>query len=317
LGNYIVRRLLGAIPLLLGVSIINFAIMRMTPGGPMAVYANYPNMRAEDLERIEASLGLRDPIHLQYIKWLGGLVSGNWGISYINGRPVIDVIFERVPATITLMGAALLVTVVFGISVGTLSAVRRQSIADHLATIGALIGLSTPTFWLGLMVILLFAVHLRWLPSGGMFTLGEPFSLADRLRHLIAPACVLGVVQVAIWSRYMRSSLLEVIGQDYIRTAHAKGLHNRTVFFRHALRNAILPIITLFGLQIPKLFGGALVTETVFGWPGIGRLYYDSLNNRDYGVLMGILMIIAVLVIVGNLFADIFYGIVDPRIRYE
>lgn len=316
MSAYVARRLLGALPLLLGISIINFAIMRLTPGGPMAVYANYPNMSAEDIARIETSLGLHDPLQVQYMKWLQSMAGGNWGISYISGRPVIRLITERVPATVLLMGSALLITILFGVGLGTVSALRRRSAVDQLASVGALLGLSTPTFWLGLMVILVFSVGLRWLPTGGMTAPGEAFSFLSLLRHLIAPACVLGVVQIAVWSRYMRSSLLDVMGQDFIRTARSKGLAGRQIFTKHMLKNAILPVITLFGLQVPQVFGGALVTETVFSWPGIGRLYFDSLNNRDYGVLMGILMITAVLVVVGNLLADILYVIADPRIRY-
>ncbi|HWU36902.1 MAG TPA: ABC transporter permease, partial [Candidatus Acidoferrum sp.] len=194
-------------------------------------------------------------------------------------------------------------------------AIRRHSLFDYMSTTGAMVGLSVPTFWFGLMVIIVFAAMLRWIPSGGIATLGMPFSLQDRLVHLVGPAAVLGLWMTATWSRYTRSSVLEVVGQDYIRTARAKGLRARTILLRHTLRNALIPLITLAGLEFRNLFGGALVTETVFSWPGVGRLYLDSLNYQDYSVILGLLLITSVMVLVGSLLADILYAVVDPRIR--
>jgi peptide/nickel transport system permease protein len=313
--QYVLRRLLQAIPMLIGISFAAFVLMRLAPGGPMAIYAQNPNMSEADMRRIEHILGLDQPIHIQYLKWAAGMSTGTMGYSYRTGRPVGRVILERVPATVQLMGFAYLIAIVLGIVTGIVSAIRRHSVFDYCATTGAMVGLSVPTFWFGLMVIIVFAAMLRWIPSGGIATLGAPFSLYDRFIHLIGPAAVLGLWMTATWSRYTRSSVLEVIGQDYIRTARAKGLRSGTILLRHTLRNALIPLITLAGLEFRNLFGGALVTETVFSWPGVGRLYLDSLNYQDYSVILGLLLITSVMVLAGSLLADILYAVVDPRIR--
>ena len=307
--------MLQAIPLLIGISLAGFVLLRLAPGGPMAVYAQNPNMTEADMRRIEKILGLDQPVHLQYLKWAAGMASGELGFSYRTGRPVGEIISERVPATLQLMGVAYVIAVVLGLFTGIVSAVRRRSIFDYFATTTAMVGLSVPTFWFGLIVILVFAGGLRWIPSGGMATLGMPFSLWDRFIHMIGPAAVLGLWMTATWSRYARSSVLEVVGQDYIRTAHAKGLRGRTILLRHTLRNALIPLITLAGLEFRNLFGGALVTETVFSWPGVGRLYLDSLNYQDYSVILGLLLVTSVMVILGSLLADVLYAVADPRIR--
>jgi peptide/nickel transport system permease protein len=313
--QYILRRLLQAIPMLIGISFAAFVLMRLAPGGPMAIYAQNPNMSEADMRRIEHILGLDQPVHIQYLKWAAGMATGNMGYSYRTGRSVGEIIRERVPATVQLMAFAYLIAIALGITTGIVSAIRRHSIFDYCATTGAMVGLSVPTFWFGLMVIIVFAAILRWIPSGGIATLGAPFSLYDRFLHLIGPASVLGLWMTATWSRYTRSSVLEVIGQDYIRTARAKGLRSRAILLRHTLRNALIPLITLAGLEFRNLFGGALVTETVFSWPGIGRLYLDSLNYQDYSVILGLLLMTSVLVLMGSLLADIFYAVADPRIR--
>jgi peptide/nickel transport system permease protein len=315
LAVYVLRRLLQAVPLLVGVSLAGFVLLRLAPGGPMAVYAQNPSMSEADLRRIEKSLGLDQPIHVQYVKWATGMAAGELGYSYRTGRPVGAVIVERVPATLTLMGVAYLIAVGLGLTTGIVSAVRRHSLFDYAATTTAMVGLSVPTFWFGLMVVIVFAGGLRWIPSGGMATLGAPFSLWDRFIHLIGPASVLGLWMTATWSRYTRSSVLEVIGQDYIRTARAKGLHGRAILLRHTLRNALIPLITLGGLEFRNLFGGALVTETVFSWPGVGRLYLDSLNYQDYSVILGLLLVTSLMVVAGSLLADVLYAVADPRIR--
>ncbi len=313
--RYVIRRLLQAIPMLVGISFAAFVLLRLAPGGPMAVYAQNPNMTEADMRRIEHILGLDQPIHIQYLKWAAGMATGNLGYSYRTGRPVGQIILERVPATIQLMGCAYLIAITLGLSTGIVSAIRRHSIFDYCATTGAMVGLSVPTFWFGLMVIIVFAGMLRWIPSGGIASLGTPFSIQDRLVHLVGPASVLGLWMTATWSRYTRSSVLEVVGQDYIRTARAKGLRSRTILLRHTLRNAMIPLVTLAGLEFRNLFGGALVTETVFSWPGVGRLYLDSLNYQDYSVILGLLLITSVMVLAGSLLADILYAVVDPRIR--
>jgi peptide/nickel transport system permease protein len=313
--HFVIRRIGQSVVLLVLVTAIAFGLMRLAPGGPEAVYALSPSMRAEDLARIRASFGLDQPIHIQYVKWATGMLSGDWGRSYRDSRPVRDVILDRVPATLELTVTALTFAVIVGVTIGVLGALRPHSVSDYAATIGAMFALSIPTFWFGLMVIFLFAERLDWIPSGGRATLGGDFSLSDRLHHLVAPALVLGLVLVATWSRYTRASLLETIGQDYVRTARAKGVAERGVIWGHAFRNALAPLLTLAGLQLPFLFGGALVTESVFTWPGMGRLFVDSLGYRDYPVLMGVLVVTAVLVIASNLVADLLVAFVDPRIR--
>lgn len=315
-SGYLVRRVLQMIPLLLGVSVLGFSLMHLAPGGPTALYTLNPNVTAEDIERIEDAFGLNEPLPVQYATWAGKMFTGDFGNSFRGGAPVLDLVVERIPATLQLMGTAYAVAVVAGFAVGTLGALRQYSVFDYLATGGALIALSIPTFWFGLMVIFVFAERLGWIPSGGTQSLGAGGGgLLDRLHHLVAPAMVLGLVLTAQWSRYFRSSLLEVVGQDYVRTAHAKGLVFSVVLRRHVLRNAVLPIIALAGVQLPAVFSGALVAESVFGWAGMGRLFLDALTYQDYPVLMAMLMITAFLVVFGNLLADVALGIVDPRIR--
>ncbi len=315
---YLIRRLLGMIPLLLGVSVLGFALMHLAPGGPTALYTLNHNVTAEDIERIKEAFGLNEPLHVQYLTWAGNMFSGDFGNSFRGGAEVRGLILERVPATIQLMGTAYALAILVGFAVGSLGALRQYSVFDYLATGGALVALSIPTFWFGLMVIFVFAEKLGWIPSGGTQTLGSGGGgLLDRLHHLLAPALVLGLVLTAQWSRYFRSSLLEVVGQDYVRTAHAKGLGFPAVLRRHVLRNAVLPIIALAGVQLPAVFSGALVAESVFGWAGMGRLFLDALTYRDYPVLMAMLMITAFLVVLGNLIADLALGLIDPRIRVQ
>lgn len=315
--KFVLRRFLQAVPLMIGVSIIAFSLMHLAPGGPLAVYTLNPTIQAQDIERIKVALGLDQPLHVQYLKWAYGMFTGTWGHTFFGGRPVLDVILERVPATMVLMGTSLAFAILIGTAIGMLGAVKRYSMFDSLATTGALFALSFPTFWFGLMAIYVFAVNLRWLPSGGMWELGNEGDPIDLLRHLILPSMVLGLVLVATWSRYARSSFLEVIHQDYIRTARAKGMPEGDVLMKHAFPNAVVPLIALFGIQLPTLFSGALVTETIFSWPGMGRLFVDSLTMKEYPVLMGMMMFTALFVIVGNLIADIGIALVDPRVRLE
>lgn len=312
--GYVLGRLGQSLILLALVSVIGFAVLHLAPGGPLAQFALTPGMTAADLARIAHQMGLDRPLPVQYWEWLRHMLVGDWGRSYRDNQPVLTVIGERLPATFELMASSTFIAILFGTWVGILGALRPYSVFDYLATVGAMIALSIPTFWFGLVVIYAFSVELPWLPSGGMFTVGQG-GLVDYLHHLIAPALVLALVTVAIWSRYMRSAMLDVIGQDYMRTARAKGLPQPVIIMRHALRNALLPMIALAGLQLPTLLGGALVTETVFTWPGMGRLFLDSIGYRDYPVLMGILIFTGILVLLGNLTADLCYAIYDPRIR--
>jgi peptide/nickel transport system permease protein len=316
LTDVVVRRLLQMVPLLIGISLLGFAMMHLAPGGPTAVYTLNPNVTAEDIARIKEAWGLNDPLHVQYLRWAGNMFTGNFGNSFRGGAAVRDLIAERVPATVELMGTSYAIAVVLGFLIGTLGAFRQYSVFDYLATTGALITLSIPTFWFGLMVIFVFSEKLGLLPSGGTQSLGaEGGGLLDRLHHLIAPAFVLALVLTAQWSRYFRTSLLETKSQEYVRTAQAKGLTDPVVLRRHILRNALLPVIALAGVQLPAVFSGALVTESIFGWAGMGRLFLDALTYRDYPVLMAMLMITAFLVVFGNLLADVALAIADPRLR--
>lgn len=312
--NFLLRRFIQSGLLLLVVSFIGFGILYLAPGGPLAQFSIAPGMSQADLLDIAEKMGLNKPIISQYGDWVVKLLSGNWGQSYRDGQPVLLIIMRRVPATLMLMGVSTFIAVGLGVMIGIVGAIRQYSAFDYFVTVGAMVALSIPTFWFGLVVIYVFSVYLGILPSGGMYTVGED-SFFDYVHHLIGPSVVLGLVTVAQWSRYVRSSMLDVISQDYIRTARAKGAPERIVLLRHALRNALLPLITIAGLQIPTLLSGALVTETVFTWPGMGRLFLDSLGYRDYPVVMGILMFSSVLVLLSNMIADLMYAVADPRIR--
>lgn len=312
--RYLAGRLGQSLILLLLVSLIGYCVLLLAPGGPMSQFSLTPGISKAELDRIAEQMGLNRPIIVQYGDWLWHLLQGDWGKSFRDGRPVLTIIFEHLPATLLLMGTAAGIAITLGVLIGIQGAVRRYSTFDYAATIGAMIALSIPTFWLGLVAIYVFSLHLGWFPAGNMYTIGNG-SLTNYLWHLALPACVLAVVDVAVWSRYMRSATLDVINQDFVRTARAKGLSRRRVLFKHVVGNAMLPMITLAGMQLPVLLGGALVTETVFTWPGMGRLFLDSLGYSDYPVVMGLLMFSAVLVLIGSLLADLLSALVDPRIR--
>jgi peptide/nickel transport system permease protein len=313
MGPFLLRRFCQALMLLVIVSMIGFAILHLAPGGPLSQFVASGDMSQEDLDRVAAQLGLNRPLPVQYAEWLWRMLSGDWGRSYRDGQPVLSVIGAHLGATIELMLTSTLLAMLIGAWVGILGAIRRYSLFDALATIGAMIALSIPTFWFGLVVIYVFSVWLGWLPPGNRYTIGDG-SLLNQIHHLVGPVMVLALVSTAVWSRYMRSSMLEVINQDYVRTARAKGLTERSILLRHTFRNALLPMITITGLHVPTLLSGALVTETIFTWPGMGRLFLDSISYRDYPVVMGILMLTAMLVLLGSLVADLLYSVADPRI---
>lgn len=313
--RFVLARALQAVPLVIGVSLIGFGLMHLAPGGPLAVYTLNAGTNVQDIERIRAIFGLDQPVYVQYLRWVAAMAHGDWGHTFFGGRPVLDVILERLPATLLLMGSALAVAIVLGLSIGVLGAVRQHSVFDTLATSGALFTLSFPTFWFGLMAIYVFAVNLRLLPSGGMHEFGEEDSLVDLLRHMVLPVAVLALVITANWSRYARSSFLEVLQQDYMRTARAKGMRFHQRLLRHAFPNAVKPLIALLGVELPFLFSGALVAETIFGWPGMGRLFVDALSTKEYPVLMGMIVFTALFVIAGNLLADLAIALIDPRVR--
>jgi peptide/nickel transport system permease protein len=312
--GFLLNRLSQSILLLVIVSIIGFGILNLLPGGPLAQYGLDPGMTQEDIARLEEQLGLNRPLWVQYLDWAWRLVQGDWGHSFRDGAPVLSVIGRHVFATLLLMGSSTVIAVALGTWIGIRGATHRYSVFDYLATIGAMIALSIPTFWFGLIGIYVFSLRLGWLPAGNMYTIGDGSAL-NYLHHLILPSAVLALVHVAIWSRYMRTATLDAISQDFVKTARAKGLSERRILIKHVVGNALLPMITLAGMQLPSLLTGALVTETVFTWPGMGRLFLDSIGYSDYPVVMGLLMFSAILVILSNLVADIFVAVVDPRIR--
>ncbi len=316
MSRFLLHRLAQYLLLLWLVSVIGFAVLHLAPGGPLAQFTLVPGMTPAQLKIIAHQMGLDRPLPVQYWEWFHRMLLGRWGRSYRDSQPVLLVIGAHLGPTFELMVSSTIIAVLLGTWVGVLGAIRRYSVFDYLATVGAMIALSIPTFWFGLVVIYIFSVKLAWLPPGNLYTIGNG-SFLDYARHLVAPSLVLALVTIAIWSRYLRASMLEVVNQDYIRTARAKGVPERMVLMHHTIRNALLPMITIAGLQLPTLLSGALVTETVFTWPGMGRLFLDSIGYRDYPVVMGILMFSAILVLAGNLLADLLYAVADPRIRLD
>jgi peptide/nickel transport system permease protein len=345
-GNYLVRRLLQAIPLLLIVSIVLFALVNLAPGGPLSGKGTSRRLNAEQIAILKRQFGLDQPVYMRYIFWLigndwtkidadgdgvketpgqgKGILRGDFGNSYRTRKPVILAIRESFKNTLYLMSVTLFVVAIIAIPVGVISAVKQYSVFDIIVTTMSFIGQAIPEFWLGLLLILVFYVWLKnpitgnsLLPSGGMYTLGMSFSLIDWTKHLILPV-TMGVVGWVTWySRFLRSSMLDVIHQDYVRTARAKGLTINKVYYKHALRNALLPLVTIFALDLPYIFAGSLYVEILFSWPGMGRLYYQAAIDRDYPTLMAILTIGTVAVIIANLLADIVYAKLDPRIHYD
>ncbi|MBW7883559.1 MAG: ABC transporter permease [Caldilineaceae bacterium] len=338
--TYIFRRILQAIPLLVVISIVVFSLISLAPGGPMSAFEENPNLTPEDLARLEEQLGLNQPIHVRYFQWASHIIQGDWGHSNASRLPVLVEIGERLPNTLQLMVTAFLVTLIVAIPIGILSAVRQYSVFDHVATFFAFVGQAIPIFWFGLILIIVFNVWLKYpvsptkgfalehfvrctdcvplMPGGGMAPYGvDNPSFWQRLQHMVLPVIMLALFGAGTYTRYMRGQMLEVMHLDYIRTARAKGLNERRVIARHAVKNALTPVITVIALELPTLFGGALFTETIFSWPGMGRLFYRSAQRVDYPMLMGIIMINAVLIITFNLLADIAYAYLDPRVRYE
>ena len=327
MGRFLIRRTLQSVPVFVVITIITFALIHAIPGGPTARLELDADIKPEDIARIKANMGLDKPVWQQYLIWVGvmpnnqgefaGLLQGDLGISYIDQTSVTKNILDRLPNTLLLSITSLVISFGLALPVGVLSAVKQYSTFDNVSTVLSTAGVSIPSFWFGLIAILFFSVELRWLPSGGMYTLGGEKSLADLLKHLIMPASILSILSIAAWNRYIRASMLEVIRQDYVRTARAKGLVERVVILGHALRNALIPVATLLGLSLPGLVSGSLITETIFGWPGMGRLTFHAATKRDYPIIMGALVMSTVLVILGNLLADAAYGFLDPRITTD
>lgn len=321
--KYILRRLLLMVPLLLGISVVSFAIMQLAPGDPASLSAAM-NQKIDPsyIEKLRASYGLNEPIPVQYWHWLSHLCRLDFGDSFKDGRPVLTLIGEHLPATLLLSGLSLILLFLIGVPLGVTAAYYQGKWPDRLITAFTFFGFSMPDFWLALMMMLLFGVTLGLFPISGMRSLGTedlPFwaGLGDLARHLALPLFVTTFVALASVSQYAKTSLLEVIRQDYIRTARAKGLSEAQVIFKHALRNALIPIVTLMGLSLPGLIGGSVIIESIFAWPGMGRLGYESMMNHDYPVVMGVGIISAFLTLLGNLLADIGYAWLDPRVKYD
>ncbi|WP_240417262.1 ABC transporter permease [Paenibacillus periandrae] len=314
--SYIIRRLLIALPVLFGVTIVNFLIINMAPGSPVDLMID-PSISAADILAKKEALGLNDPLYIQYYRWMVNLLQGNLGYSFSSYQPVAQLISERIGPTALLMGLSIVVGLLIALPLGILSAIKQHSKLDYMATGASFIGISVPNFFMALGLIYVFSLQLKILPSGGMVTLGVTGGIGDRLLHLVLPVMVLGITFAGKKMRYVRSSVLEILGQDYLRTARAKGLHEFMVINKHALRNALIPIITVVGLEIPLLFGGAVITEQIFSWPGIGQLTMTSIMSRDYPTLMGLNLMAAIMVLVANLATDIVYSVVDPRIKYK
>ncbi len=289
--------------------------MLQAPGGPSILLDR--NMSAEDMARMRTILGLDQPLHVQYARWLVQVARGNLGTSYQAGLPVTEIVGQMLPNTLALSAAALLLSLAVAIPAGIVSAARPYTTLDHTVTFLCFFGISIPVFWYGLMLIVLFSIALGWLPPGGMYTIGAPRTALDLLRHLLLPAVVLGTANMALFARYTRSSTMAVMRQDYVRTARSKGLAERTVLYRHAFRNALITVVTVVALQLPRLVGGAAITETVFAWPGMGSLAVRAAFERDYPMIMGITLVISVVVAASNLLVDLVYVYLDPRIRYD
>lgn len=332
--RYIIRRLISMIPTLVGVSIVVFMFIHLIPGDPATAMLR-EGAPAELAERIRENLGLNKPLYEQYAIYMGKILHGDLGRSLVTNNPVVDDLSNRLPATAELSLFAMIVATLVGVPAGIISAVRRNTIIDTASMAFSLVGVSMPIFWLGLMAMYLFAVVLHWLPAGTRIGVdveleritnfylldaiisGNIPALIDLMRHMIMPALVLGTVPMAILARMTRSSMLEALNQDYVRTAHAKGLPARAVVIGHALKNALLPVVTIIGLQVGTLLSGAILTETIFGWPGIGRWVFDSIQLRDYPVVQGVTLVIALVFVFVNLIVDISYAFIDPRIRYS
>ncbi len=314
--QYLLRRLLQTLPILLGVSVIVFTIVHLTPGDPYSHLVG-PRTDPAKKEKILQDMGFRDPLPVQYVRWLSEVAKGNLGWSIKRGVPVGELMASRLKNTLILTGSAFIFALLLAIPIGIVSATRQYSIIDYIVTTFAFIGISLPGFFTALLAVYFLAVKYPIFPMNQMITPGAAFSIWDLLKHLILPAVTLGVRDMAGYARFTRASMLEVMRQDYVRTARAKGLAERVVIYKHALRNGLIPIVTLLGLGLPGLLSGVVIFERIFTWPGMGSLTIEAVGNRDYPILMASNMLFALLVILGNLIADVLYAVVDPRIRYS
>lgn len=319
MSQYLVRRLLMYIPVLLGISIILFCILALAPGDPFGDLVANENVPPEVLLNLRQQFGLDDPIHVRYLRWFTAMIQGNWGYSFVSRTPVVDLILQRLPVTLFVLGSAYIVALLIALPVGVLSAIKPYSIFDQIATTLAFIGYSLPTFFTGLLFILVFSIYLDWLPfiySSTIEATGAAWAL-EHLRQGAMPIAVLGLFQAALLTRFVRASMLEVINQDFVTTARSKGLHEQMVILKHALRNALIPVATVIAYDIPAIFTGALITEQIFRVPGIGSLLIRSIESNDTPVAMAIVFVNSALVIIFNLLVGVIYGFLDPRISYN
>lgn len=315
---YFIRRLLINIPILLGITIIIFLLASQMPGDAvLAMISSETPVSDEMIKMRQGELGLDLPLHIQYLRWMGNLAKGNLGFSFVSAESVSKMIAMRIPATLELMGVSLLISIILGLTLGTISAFKQYSVLDYGFTIFGFIGISIPDFFLGMILVFLFALKLKWFPTSGFITAGEEFSLVDNLRHVFLPATALALVRTAVFMRYTRASVLEVLGNDYVRTARAKGLKQGIIVLRHVMRNALIPVITIIGINLGVLFAGSVIIETIFQWPGIGMMFINAVTGRDSPVIMGYVLLTSIIVLAANLLTDLTYSLVDPRIRYE
>lgn len=320
MGRYLLRRLIISVPVLFGITLVTYVIVNMAPGDPVSAMIDPEQISAlgpDWLEEQRRQLGLDRPLPVRYVLWLKELAQGNLGFSFSDRQPISDKIAERIWPTLKLMLTVQALALVIALPIGVLSALKQYSWIDYLATVFGFATISIPAFFLALAGIYVLAVKLRWLPTAGMATVGQPPSIIDSLQHLILPAFVLGLGQAAPLIRYTRSSMLETVRQDYVRVARAKGLTERAVVYGHALRNALIPLVTVVALNLPQLLGGTVIIEQVFAWPGMGTLAITAVRGRDYPTIMAINLIGAVAIVISNLIADMLYAWIDPRIKYS
>lgn len=315
--KYILKRILMAIPTFFGITVLAYFILNLAPGSPLDALLADPGISPAELERKRVQLGLDQPVVIQYWNWLVNLLHGNLGYSYSTQRPVMDMILERIPNTAILAGSSIILSLIVSIPLGIFAASKPNSKRDYISGGVSMLMMASPNFFVGLVLIYLFAITFKILPSGGMYDSSGVQSFGDLFRHMILPCLVLSFQQIGNWVRHMRSSMLEVMQEDYIRTAKSKGLTKWKVIFKHGLKNALTPVVTVVGMAIPSVVGGAVVTEQVFGWPGVGTLMVTAINGRDYPVIMGVTVLIAVAVLAANILTDLAYGLLDPRISYK
>ncbi|QSO54551.1 ABC transporter permease [Alicyclobacillus curvatus] len=314
--KYIIRRILEAIPTLLGVTVISFVLIHIVPGNPVRILLgnHYTLERAAALSR---SLGLNKPLWEQYFIWLGHILVGNFGYSYVYNKSVVNMILTALPHTLAIVVISVMAAHLFAIFLGSVQAYYQNTIFDQVVTVINYFLYSMPSFWLGLLLVIFFAIDIKWFPSGGIVNQNAHIGFLNWLHHIVLPVASLFLISVAGWARYMRSSMREALLQDYVRTARMKGATEFRVVFVHALRNSVLPLITMLGLSLPVLVAGALFVEEIFNYPGMGLLYWNAISNRDYPIIMAVTVFLGVVTVLGNLLADILYGIIDPRIRYR